>query len=189
MSGYVTGLAHWPARYFATVGARFRKGLLGEGGARTSGACGEMKRGGVVWGLGRSKVGWDHPKTETRKPKSEGNPKPENRKGPAALGAVFRRDGVSVFRASELRAARWERENLPGRALVGAHLGTTTMCCWTFPSPRERGEGKGEGLVHWRARSFCWIRSVGLLSPTLSSRGGEGALLKAWWWYQDAPPW
>ena len=116
-------------------------------------------------------------------------PKSENRKGPAALGAVFRRDGVSVFRASELRAARWERENLPGRALVGAHLGTTTMCCWTFPSPRERGEGKGEGLVHWRARSFCWIRSVGLLSPTLSSRGGEGALLKAWWWYQDAPPW
>ena len=84
MSGYVTGLAHWPAGYFATVGARFRKGLLGEGGARTIGACGEMKRGGGVWGLGRSKVGWDHPKTETRKPKSEGNPKPENRKGPAA---------------------------------------------------------------------------------------------------------
>ena len=48
MSGYLTGLAHGPAGYFATVGARLRKGLLGEGGARTSGACGEMKRGGGV---------------------------------------------------------------------------------------------------------------------------------------------
>ena len=61
------------------------------------------------------------------------------------------------------------------------------MCCWTFPSPRERGEGQGEGLVHWRARSFCWIRSVGLLSPTLSSEEERWALLKSWWWYQDAP--
>ena len=53
---------------------------------------------------------------------------------------------------------------------ITAHLGTTTTRRRAFPSPRLRGKGQGEGLVHWSTCGSRWIRSVGLLSPTLSSR-------------------
>jgi hypothetical protein len=66
-----------------------------------------------------------------------------------------------------------EREN----ASPWAHLSTPVTRCWVFPSPRLRGEGQGEGFVHWRTPGFGSVGSVGLLSPTLFSKGGEGERL------------
>ena len=64
-------------------------------------------------------------------------------------------------------------------------VGTTTAR--EVPSPRLRGEGQGEGAVRKRTQRFEQGRKVGLLSPTLSSRGGEGVPPAPWWWYQAAP--
>src|SRR5207249_5605798 len=57
------------------------------------------------------------------------------------------------------------------------------------PSPRPpsagRGLGRGSstGLQSWAAVAF---RQGGLLSPTLSSKGGEGGPVVGWWQCQDA---
>ena len=64
-------------------------------------------------------------------------------------------------------------------AVIRARLTTTTTRSLGFPSPRLRGEGQGEGFVHSRIRGSVGFK--GLLSPTLSSRGGEGVRPKAWW--------
>src|SRR5207249_10605375 len=64
---------------------------------------------------------------------------------------------------------------------------------WTLPpeispSPRQpsagRGLGRGAstGLQTWAAVAF---RQGGLLSPTLSSKGGEGGPVVGWWQCQD----
>ena len=59
------------------------------------------------------------------------------------------------------------------------------------PSPRQpsagRGLGRGAstGLQTWAAVAF---RQGGLLSPTLSSKGGEGGPVVGWWQCQDALP-
>src|SRR5207247_9997953 len=59
------------------------------------------------------------------------------------------------------------------------------------PSPRQpsagRGLGRGAstGLQSWAAVAF---RQGGLLSPTLSSKGGEGGPVVGWWQCQDALP-
>ena len=70
-------------------------------------------------------------------------------------------------------------------ARIAALLATTPTRCRVFPSPRLRGEGQGEGLVHWRTRGFRWMRSRPPL-PALSSRGGERVRPNSWW-EQDAP--
>src|SRR5207249_577749 len=60
------------------------------------------------------------------------------------------------------------------------------------PSPRQpsagRGLGRGAstGLQTWAAVAF---RQGGLLSPALSSKGGEGGPVVGWWQCQDAPLW
>src|SRR5881409_2388205 len=57
------------------------------------------------------------------------------------------------------------------------------------PSPRQpsagRGLGRGAstGLQTWAAVAF---RQGGLLSPALSSKGGEGGPVVGWWQCQDA---
>src|SRR5213592_1542012 len=57
------------------------------------------------------------------------------------------------------------------------------------PSPRQpsagRGLGRGAstGLQTWAAVAF---RQGGLLSPTLSSKGGGGGPVVGWWQCQDA---
>src|SRR3989454_12187220 len=57
------------------------------------------------------------------------------------------------------------------------------------PSPRQpsagRGLGRGAstGLQTWAAVAF---RQGGLLSPTLSSKRGEGGPVVGWWQCQDA---
>src|SRR5206468_5659667 len=57
------------------------------------------------------------------------------------------------------------------------------------PSPRQpsagRGLGRGAstGLQTWAAVAF---RQGGLLSPTLSSQGGEGGPVVGWWQCQAA---
>ena len=43
------------------------------------------------------------------------------------------------------------------------------------PSPRLRGEGQGVGSCALESTEIAGFRRRGLLSPTLSSRGGEGA--------------
>src|SRR2546426_10055676 len=57
------------------------------------------------------------------------------------------------------------------------------------PPPGRRGGGRGwgggasTGLQTWAAVAF---RQGGLLSPTLSSKGGEGGPVVGWWQCQDA---
>ncbi len=61
-----------------------------------------------------------------------------------------------------------------GQCLLRAHPDAATEACGDTHSPRLRGEGQGEGIVSWITRAFDPVRVIGLLSPALSSRGGEG---------------
>src|SRR5213592_1238232 len=67
-----------------------------------------------------------------------------------------------------------------------AHLDTATRD-FSLSPPAERGERVGErgidGFQTWAAVAF---RQGGLLSPTLSSKGGEGGPVVGWWQCQDA---
>ena len=58
------------------------------------------------------------------------------------------------------------------------------------PSPRQRRAGRGLGRgaqTRWQTRAAVASRRDGLLSPALSSKGGEGDRVVGWWQCQDAP--
>src|SRR5439155_9843346 len=98
-----------------------------------------------------------------------------------------RRPFVSKFLCHNTRAMGGDHSFLAG--LRGRIL---TLPPEISPSPRQpsagRGLGRGAstGLQTWAAVAF---RQGGLLSPTLSSKGGEGGPVVGWWQCQDTFCW
>ena len=88
------------------------------------------------------------------------------------------------------RQRHFLRRSVHGRVFHVAGL-ILTLPPEISPSPRQpsagRGLGRGAstGLQTWAAVAF---RQGGLLSPTLSSKGGEGGPVVGWWQCQDALP-
>ena len=65
-----------------------------------------------------------------------------------------------------------------------------TLPLGVSPSPRQRSAGRGLGRgaqTRWQTRAVAASRCDGLLSPALSSKGGEGGRVVGWWQCQDAP--
>src|SRR5437870_6189315 len=97
-----------------------------------------------------------------------------------------RRPFVSKFLCHNTRAMGGDHRFLGNRGVCGRIL---TLPPEISPSPRQpsagRGLGRGAstGLQTWAAVAF---RQGGLLSPALSSKGGEGGAGVGWWQGQEA---